>query len=174
MVDALGMLIREEEKGDIGQVRRLNTLAFEGEAEADLVDALRDARAVTLSLVAVEQARAVGHILFSPVAISSGSESFEALGLGPMSVSPAQQCKGVGSSLVRASLERLRAAGHGVVVVLGHPTYYPRFGFRRASEFNVGCEYDVPDAAFMLLELSPGALGGRVGTVKYRPEFDHV
>jgi putative acetyltransferase len=88
-----------------------------------------------------------------------------------MAVLPAHQRQGVGSLLVRAGLEACRAAGHGCVVVLGHPAYYPRFGFAPASRHGVAWEHPVPDEAFMLLELRPGALGGRGGIVRYQPEF---
>ena len=91
-----------------------------------------------------------------------------------MAALPAFQRCGVGSALVQAGLERLRAAGHEFVVVLGHPEYYPRFGFRRASEFGVRWEQDAPDEAFMLLELLPGALRGKQGVVRFRPEFGRV
>ena len=146
------------------------------------MDALRARGQATLSLVAVEGHRVVGHILFSPVTIESvgesggesGGEPVAALGLGPMAVLPTRQRQGIGSLLVRTGLAACRDAGHGCVVVLGHPEYYPRFGFTRASRHGVTWEHPAPDEAFMLLELREGALGGRGGIVRYQPEFGGV
>ena len=96
------------------------------------------------------------------------------LGLAPMAVAPEYQQQGIGSALVRSGLEHCRAAGYKAVIVLGHPRYYPRFGFVPASHFNIRSQYDAPDEAFMALELEPGALGEIGGVVKYHPLFDQV
>jgi len=166
--------IRRERRDDRAAVREVNELAFERSAEADLVDAVRSAGAVTLSLVAALDGAVVGHILFSPVTVASPSGEFSAIGLGPMAVLPQHQRSGIGSALVRAGLGEIGRAGHEVVVVLGHPAYYPRFGFVRASTLGVRWEYDAPDEAFMVVELRPGALAGRGGVVRFRPEFAGV
>ena len=166
--------LRPEIPADHAEVRRVNELAFSQPAEADLVDALRAAGAATLSLVAVYEGRVVGHILFSPVTVASPRGDFAAVGLAPMAVLPELQKQGVGSLLVQAGLDQLRRAGHEVVVVLGHPGYYPRFGFERSGAHGIRWEHDAPDEAFMVLELRPGALGGRGGVVRYRPELDAV
>jgi putative acetyltransferase len=166
--------LRTELPADHAGVRRVNELAFGQPGEADVVDALRAAGAATLSLVAVDGDRVVGHILFSPVTVASPSGDFTALGLAPMAVLPELHRRGVGSRLVRAGLDELRRAGHEVVVVLGHPGYYPRFGFERASARGIRWEHDAPDEAFLVLELRPGALRGRGGVVRYRPELDSV
>jgi putative acetyltransferase len=171
---AVPFSVRPEIPADHAEVRRVNELAFGQPAEADLVDALRAAGAATLSLVAVHEGRVAGHILFSPVTVASPSGDFAAVGLAPMAVLPELQKQGVGSLLVRAGLDELRRAGHEVVVVLGHPVYYPRFGFARAGARGIRFEHDAPDKAFMVLELRPGALRGRGGVVRYRPEFDAV
>ncbi len=113
----------------------------------------------------------VGHIFFSPVTIEGEDSSFDAMGLAPMAVLPDHQGAGIGSKLVRAGLEECRAAGHNVVVVLGHPHYYPRFGFEPAAPKGIRSEYDVSDDHFMIAELEPGALAGRKGTVKYHKAF---
>ena len=158
-------------------VRAVNEQAFGRAAEADLVDLLRARGKATLSLVAAEADRVVGHILFSPVTIAAGDSvapAVAALGLGPMAVLPEHQGRGVGGALVRAGLAASRDAGYGCVVVLGHPTYYPRFGFVPASRLGVAWEHPAPDEAFMLLELREGALGGRGGIVRYQPEFGAV
>jgi len=89
-----------------------------------------------------------------------------------MAVVPELQKNGIGSQLVQSGLAELRAAGHELVVVLGHPAYYPRFGFGKASTYGIRSEYAVPDEVFMALELKPGVLRGRGGgVVRYRPEF---
>jgi putative acetyltransferase len=174
--------VRRERPEDRAAVQAVNELAFGRAAEADLVDALRTRGQATVSLVAVDAHEVVGHILFSPVTIqpageparAPGAETVAALGLGPMAVLPARQRHGIGSLLVRRGLEACRDAGHGCVVVLGHPEYYPRFGFAPASRHGVIWEHPAPDEAFMLLELRAGALGGRGGVVRYQPEFGEV
>jgi putative acetyltransferase len=166
--------LRPEIPTDHAEVRRVNELAFRQPAEADLVDALRAVGVATLSLVAVREGRVVGHILFSQVTVASPSGDFAAVGLAPVAVLPELQRQGVGSLLVRAGLDEIRRAGHEVVVVLGHPEYYSRFGFERASARGIRWEHDAPDEAFMVLELRPSALRGRGGIVRYRPEFDTV
>jgi len=166
--------IRPEITADIPAIRLVNERAFEQRTEADLIDALRRAGAITLSLVAVENERVIGHILFSPVTIESAGSSFPAIGLGPMAVLPHHQRKGIGSQLVRAGLDKCRAAGHEIVIVLGHAEYYPRFGFRPSKPLGIQWEHDVPEEAFMVCELREGALAGLQGTVKYHPAFDEV
>lgn len=168
------IIIRPEKAADFDAVRELNTLAFGGATEAALVDALREAADPIISLVAVDDAQVVGHILFSPVTIESGDCESPALGLAPMAVLPDFQRQGVGSQLVRAGLRECQRIGANVVVVLGHPEYYPRFGFVPASQKGLSSEYRVPDDVFMVIELEPGALKGRRGLVRYHPEFAKV
>ena len=168
------VVIRPEHPGDLAAIRFVNERAFGTSAEADLVDTLRARQKVVLSLVAVLDGRVVGHILFSPAAIESGGELFPVVTLAPMAVLPEYQRKGVGSLLVSTGLEELRRAGYDCVVVLGHPEYYPRFGFVPVSKHGIRCEFDVPDEAFMVIELRPGALHGRAGVVRYQPEFKDV
>lgn len=166
--------IRAETADDRQAVRRVNELAFGRPAEADLVDALRERARPQVSLVAVEDGRVVGHIFFSPVSIESEDAVSDALGLAPMAVLPEYQKHGIGSQLVRRGLEECLRLGHPVVVVLGHPDYYPRFGFPPARASGLTCIYPVPDEAFMVAGLTEGALAGRRGVVKYMPEFDKV
>ncbi len=168
------MIIRPEEPRDRAAIRQVVEAAFGQPQEAHLVDLLRDHGKVTFSLVAEKDERVVGHILFSPVTIESNDESLMAIGLAPLAVLPELQNEGIGSQLMHAGLEACRAAGHECVVVLGHPRYYPRFGFVPASRYGVRCEYDVPDEHFMLIELRAGALAGHEGLVKYQPEFNQV
>ena len=163
--------VRREVAGDIAPIRRVNELAFGQKEEAGIVDKLRDRGGMTLSLVAVQEDQIVGHILFSPVTIESKGTSFEAIALAPMAVLPAYQGKRIGSQLVRAGLEECRRLGHEAVVVLGHADYYPRFGFAPAKPKGVDCEFEVPEEAWMVLELWEGALAGRSGIVKFQTEF---
>ena len=168
------MTVRTESTKDDESVRRVNELAFEQPNEADLVDALRANAHPFISLVAVVDEQVVGHIFFSPVSIESESGVFTAMGLAPMAVLPEYQNQGIGSQLVREGLKECQRLGHGIVVVLGHANYYPRFGFTPASLKGLRSEYDVPDEVFMVTELVPGALEGRRGLVKYHPEFGKV
>ena len=165
--------IRDETPEDYADVYRVNAAAFGQEGEAALVERLRGA-CEYVSLVAAEDDRVVGHIFFSPVTVESEGESFGAVGLAPMAVLPEFQNRGVGSQLVRRGLEECARRGHEVVFVLGHPEFYPRFGFTTAKAKGLTCEYPVPDEVFMVLELKPGALRGRTGLVRYRPEFAGV
>ena len=170
--------VRAETAEDVPAVRRVNELAFGQPNEADLVDALRAAARPYISLVAAGGGRVVGHIFFSPVTLEAVTDEGEdsaslILGLAPMAVLPEYQRQGVGSRLVREGLKECRRIGCDVVVVVGHPEYYPRFGFVPASRKGLRCEYPVPDEVFMVAELKPNALRGR-GLVKYRPEFGGV
>jgi putative acetyltransferase len=167
------MNIRPERPADIPGIRAVNLMAFETSAEADLVDALREQAEWTVSLVADDGEALVGHILFSPVTLR-GHPELPVAGLGPMAVVPARQRQGIGSALIHDGLERCRQLGFGAVVVVGHPEYYPRFGFTAGSRFDLGCEYDVPDEAFMVLELDKGILTGKSGIIHYHPAFASV
>lgn len=164
--------IRPERPDDAPAIRRVHEQAFERAGEAELVAALRVAGAAVVSLVAEDRGVIVGHVLFSPVAI--GDDGATGLGLGPVAVLPERQRRGIGAALIRHGLAECGRLGHGVVVVLGHPGYYPRFGFVRASARGLRCEYDAPDDAFMVVELTPGALRGGGGLVRYHPEFGRV
>lgn len=165
------MEVRAEKPEDVGAVRKVNIAAFGRENEADLVDKLRGF-ASTFSFVAVNSEEIVGHIFFSPVEIEGDfADNLLILGLAPMAVIPDYQRQGIGSLLIRYSLEEFAQLGYKAVFVLGYPDYYPRFGFISAKEKGFGCEYTVTDEAFMVLELESDALKGYTGTVKYRLEF---
>jgi len=167
------MLIRAEEPKDEAAVYTVNDSAFETQAEAQLVDALRKKVKPIVSLVAEDDFTLVGHIMFSPVSLS-GNTDLKIMGLAPMAVAPEHQRKGIGSELVRAGLEQCKQLDIAAVFVLGHPNYYPRFGFIPSSRFGIDSEYDVPEEVFMAMELQPNALAGRPGRVKYHPAFKNV
>jgi len=160
---------------DTTAITRINDEAFAGSSEGRLVETLRRNGKITLSLVALLNEQLVGHILFSPMQIiSPAGETYEVIGLGPVAVLPEKQQQGIGSALCQKGLAICREAGHGAVLVLGHPTYYPRFGFQAAALLQISCAYDVPADAFMALELQEGALDGVTGVAHYQPEFDGV
>lgn len=167
------MQIRVEKEDDRDAVHAVNQSAFETRAEADLVDALREQARPMVSLVAEDNGTVIGHIMFSPVTLS-GHPDLMAMGLAPMAVAPEHQRKGVGSALVLAGLEQCRQLGTTAVVVLGHPRYYPRFGFTPSSRFGIDSEYEVPEEVFMALELQPEALKGVSGRVKYHAAFSDL
>jgi len=165
--------VRPETTDDHTAIHDVNALAFGREIEAKLVEALRRLPDFIpeLSLVAVEAGRVVGHILFSPMVIETKEGAVPALTLAPLAVRPEFQNQGIGSELVRDGLERCRRLGHEIVVVVGHPEYYPRFGFSPARARGLEAPFPVPDEAFLALELVPGALDGVAGTVKFPPPF---
>ena len=165
------LTIRPETPEDQASIHYVNQEAFGRNQEADLVDKLRERGVLTVSLVAVQEAAVVGHIAFSPVEIASEKSSFGALALAPMAVLPIHENKGIGSQLVTAGLQECLRLGHEITVVVGHPNYYPRFGFVRAYAKGIECEFGVPDEAWMIAELKQGALAGRQGKVRFQPEF---
>ena len=122
-------------------------------------------------LVAEEGDDIVGHILFSPVTLEDCDQSISIAGLAPMAVLPKHQRKGIGSRLVEEGIRRCEEAGYDAVVVLGHPEYYPRFGFSPSMNYGIRSEYDVPDEVFMVKELKEGVLADCKGTVKYHEVF---
>ena len=162
------MIVRPERDADIYAIRALTETAFLTAPHADgtehlIVDRLRAAGALTLSLVAEADGAVIGHVAFSPVAISDGSAGW--YGLGPISVDPARQGEGIGSLLVREGLERLKTLGAAGCVLLGDPAYYGRFGFSADPKLVLE---GVPPEYFQRVAFSP-VYGG--GTVSYHPGF---
>jgi putative acetyltransferase len=164
--------IRPETPGDIPAIYDVHLRAFGQPAEAQLVDKLRrDGDFIpALSLVAVDGGRIVGHILFPPISIATQERSVPAL--APMAVLPELRRRGIGSLLVREGLAACRRLLHRIVVVVGHPAYYPRFGFTPARVRGIEAPFPVPDEAFMVLALVEGSLEGIHGTVQYPRAFD--
>jgi len=168
------MKTREETPPDIKKVWEVNSEAFETEDEATLVNALRSSGCVYLSLVAETENKVVGHILFTPVELSGSKNKLKIMGLAPMAVLSQYQNKGIGSKLVQAGLELCQSLGYDAVVVLGHPDYYPKFGFVPSINYGIKSKYEVPDEAFMILELKPGSLNNHQGVIEYHEEFNNV
>jgi len=166
--------IRGERPDDVEAIRALNLAAFGRTQEGALVDALRTNDGISLSLIAAVEGRLVGHALHSPVSIGCNGEEAVGAGLGPMAVIPEIQRKGIGGDLIRAGIGILRTRGCPFIVVLGHPEYYPRFGFRPAAAHGIRCQWNVPENAFMILLLDESRMSGVSGLAKYRPEFSQV
>ena len=166
--------IRPERPEDQAAIHQVNHDAFGQETEARLVDALRRSPAFVpeLSLVAVEEGRVLGHILFTRIVLKDGAQRHQALALAPLAVTPDMQERGVGSALVRRGVGDARDLGHRVVIVLGHPEYYPRFGFIPAQPLGITAPFEVRSEAFMVLGLRTDALDGVRGEVEYAPEFN--
>ncbi len=169
-MEANTVKIRQECSDDGEAIRAVNVAAFGRPQESVIVDALRTNGAIALSLVGVLGKRIVSHVLYSAVSI----DRVAGAGLGPMAVLPEFQRKGIGSELIRSGNDILRQRGCPFIVVLGHPEYYPRFGFRPASAHGVHCQWAVPENAFMILFLHRPKMLGVSGVAKYRDEFSEV
>lgn len=159
--------IRPERDGDADAIRAVHDRAFEGDTEGRIVDALRVNGAMLCSLVAEHDGVIVGHLAFSPATL----QRLTGAGLGPMAVLPEHQRAGIGAALLEAGLAQLARTACPFVIVVGHPEYYPRFGFVPASRHGVRCEWEVPDAAVMIRIFDPAAMQDAVGVARYRPEF---
>lgn len=164
------MHVRPESAADIPAVFAVHAAAFPTDAEARLVNRLRARGDAYLGFVAVDGGEVVGHVAFSPVTVVEPDSPARGLGLAPIGVLPAHQRRGIGGALIRDSIGVIRAAGWPFVVLLGHPEYYPRFGFRKAGEVGLRDEYGGGDA-FMVLELTPGGVPAGGGLAKYGPDF---
>lgn len=166
--------IRAEKQEDFAGIREVNDLAFHYGDESKLVDAIResDRYIPELSIVAVtEDNRVIGHILLSIIDIESENAVIPTVALAPMAVRPDFQGQGIGSALVRAGLSECKRLGFGHVVLIGHPDFYPKFGFTSAREKGLEAPIPVPDSVFLACELVEGALKGINGTIKYPPAF---
>lgn len=163
------MLIRSQTPDDRAAVRSVNEAAFGRPDEAGLVERLWTEGAVLVSLVAERENQILGHILFSRMSIETAQASIPAVALAPMAVLPSHQRQGIGKRLVQSGLEQLRAQGEKFAIVLGHPEYYPRFGFSTAKAHTLASPF--PANAFMALELIRGALDGVQGHVRYAASF---
>ena len=168
------MLIRSERDTDKDLIWEFNAQACETQAEANLVNVLRGIGCKKISLVAEIGNKVVGYILFTPVELIGDENSLELFGLAPMGVLPEYQKQGIGSELVKEGLKRCQSIACDAVVVLGHPNYYPKFGFVPSVQFGIKSEYEVPNEAFMILELVAGVLQNHTGVIKYHEAFNQL
>jgi putative acetyltransferase len=170
--------IRTEREADISAVRQINERAFGRSNEAKLVDRLRESCAEIISLVAqTSDQTIIGHAMFSPVTIECDDGGTILLGtaLGPIAVDYEYQRKGAGGALIRAGLDKIKNRHLPFVVVLGHPEYYPRFGFEPAeSRYGIRSQWKVSDAVFMIQILDATVMQGARGVARYRDEFENV
>jgi len=174
----MDMIIRQELTADYQTTEAIVKSAFLNEAYSDhqehlLVQRIRqtDAFIPELSLVAIQQDELVGHILLSKIHILDGDKAVESLALAPVSVAPSHQKMGIGSQLIRAALKKAQELGYRSVILLGHKDYYPKFGFQPASNWHIRAPFEVPDEAFMALELTENALADVRGIVRYSEAF---
>ncbi|HEY9706024.1 MAG TPA: N-acetyltransferase [Allocoleopsis sp.] len=171
------MNLTTEKNNDIAKIRTVLIDAFGRENEGVLVEKIRNSPNFIseLSLVAKEDENILGYILFSPITIATETQITKAIALAPLAVKPAYQNQGIGSNLVKFGLERCRELNHNIIVVLGEPEYYERFGFQTASKFNIFAPFPVPDEAFMIIHLiSDQLLHNISGTVQYPAYFNEV
>ena len=166
--------IRTEAESDREAIREVNEQAFGRLREAEIVEKVRQSPGFVpeLSIVAEREGQIVGHALFSEVKIEGADRSWNVLALGPIAVRPEFQKQGIGGQMMQAGLERAAELGYGVIVLIGHPTYYPRFGFIPGSRYGLRCAIPVPDEVFMARLLRPDGLDGIKGTVVFPPAFD--
>jgi putative acetyltransferase len=165
------VVIRPRMPADDAAIARVTDAAFGTMGEARLIEALREAGTAAIELVAVGDSDVVGHILFSALDVTVDGRAIKTLALAPMAVTPVQQRTGIGSALVRAGLDRARDGRWEATIVLGHPSYYPRFGFSAAPRH---LEAPYSGRSFMALVLRPGALDGQSGRVAYPAAFTLV
>jgi putative acetyltransferase len=165
--------IRREQPQDVAAIHNVHDLAFGRPVEGAVVDRLRGVCPECVSLVAVLEGGIAGHVLFSPVVLESDDgRTVIGMGLAPLAVLPEHQGRGIGTELAASGLGLLREMACPFVVVLGHPGYYPRFGFERASRYGIRCQWEVPDEVFMVLVESRDAIHGANGVARYRTEWD--
>ena len=179
MDSGTGWIVRSEEARDAEGIDRVLRRAFDGDNAADLVRVLRrdEGYDPALSIVAVtadEEARVLAHVLYSPIAIVQGTAPAPALALGPLGVHPTHQRQGLGTAVVNAGLDACRDAGHGIVLVLGDPAYYGRFGFVLASKLDIRPPHANWAGAYQALGLTSNALDGVRGVARYPAAWDDV
>lgn len=181
----MALRIRQEQPQDEVVVFEINASAFSSESEANLVSTLRKQEPRCISIVAESDGVILGHLMLSPVTLhdttkvttnntTNNTTKLELYGLAPMAVHPNHQNQGIGSALVKEGLRLCKAAEIDAVVVLGHPEFYPRFGFTPSSGFNIVSEFDVPEEVFMILEIKKGVLDEYSGTIKYHSAFSQI
>ncbi|WP_268625417.1 GNAT family N-acetyltransferase [Paenibacillus alvei] len=174
----MNIIIRKETQADYQVTESVvkqafDSLEFSDQKEHELVSRVRqsDAFIPELSLVAVLSDRIVGHILLSRITIRGDQHTVDSLALAPVSVLPEYQALGIGKKLIREALQLAVQLGYSSVIVMGHPQYYPKFGFKKASIWGIQPPIEVPDEVFMALQLQEHALDHASGVVQYPSEF---
>lgn len=176
----MDMIIRQEQPSDYTETEKVVETAFAAAEHSDqnehhLVARIRqsDSFIPELTLVAIEKdsCKIVGHILLSKITIGSDDQVAESLALAPVSVLPDYQSKGIGKRLIVEAMNTAKELGYYSVVVLGHPAYYPKFGFKKASQWGITAPFEVADEVFMAIELQDNALAGVSGIVQYPSVF---
>ena len=167
------MIVRQEKPEDINDIHVLNESAFGQPQEAGIIDKLRRNCEGCFSLVAIEDEKIVGHIFFSPAVIEGENGMIAGMGLAPMAVLPEMQRKGIGTQLVKKGIEHLNKTECPFIIVLGHPEFYPRFGFKRASLYGIKSQWQgIPDEAFMILWQNKPDVNPVSAVARYRDEFN--
>ena len=170
----MGVMVCEEQRVHISAIRDLVSAAFGQNDEAVLVDRLRDAKALPVSMVLVVDGEVVAHASASPMSWGSATEQTVVWALAPVSVKPEKQRQGFGSRIVRATIDRCISSGVEILTVLGNPNYYGRFGFTPASQHSL-CIVDADFGdAFMVIELSEGSLSKACGSLRWHSAFDDL
>ncbi len=166
-------MIRLQEESDtcLSEIRTINEAAFGDSLAADLIDALRSNKKVDLSLVAEVNNELVGHIMFSPVIVEGAMSSKRRTALAPVAVIPEQQRTGVGTALINEGLKKCKTMGIDYVILLGHKTYYPRFGFKPMKNHGLSSSYGDGEHV-MIRELTEGVVNTLSGKICYQPEFE--
>lgn len=168
--------IRQETPNDIKAITRVNDAAFNRPNEGKLVLKLRELEEFDsrLSLVAEYVGEVIGHVLLFPVVIRSKQGSFPSLTLGPIAVIPEHQRKGVGGKLIDKAHSTAIDLGYHSIILLGHPSYYPRFGYKKADLYRLSNPWGIDNEAFMAIELVEGALSQISGEVLYPEAFNEA
>ncbi|GAA0085784.1 N-acetyltransferase [Clostridium sp. CTA-7] len=172
------VVIRQEIEKDYVEVEKVieksfKTAEFTDNDEHNLVKRLRhsDEFIKELSLLAEVNNKIIGHILLTKAFIKCEEKKVETLALAPLAVLPEFQKSGVGKKLINEAIEKSKKLGYKSIVVLGHKNYYPKFGFKKASDYGIKAPFEVPDEVYMVLELTPKVLNGVTGVVEYSKAF---
>ncbi|GAB0156750.1 N-acetyltransferase [Chryseobacterium sp. Alg-005] len=172
------MVIRQEKERDYPKVfqtieEAFRNLEYSDHQEHFLVERLRKSNAFIpeLSLVAEADDKIAGHILFTKITIENGQESFESLALAPVSVQPDFQHQGIGGKLIEKGHDIARQLGYQSVILIGHENYYPKFGYKKTTNFGISFPFDIPEENGMAIELVKDGLKDVKGVVRYPKEF---
>jgi putative acetyltransferase len=168
------MIIRTETVSDFEEVYELNKLVFGRDDESKLIERIRLSKQFIpeLSIVIEEQNGIIGHVLLSKAEVVENDVSYEVIVLAPIAINPKHQRKGLGSKLIQEAFSKCKELGYGLIFLIGHPTYYPRFGFKPARKYHFELkQFIVRDEVFMVCELFEGELNKVKGELIYPESF---